>query len=96
MTSRRAHDRWPSFWCAYTALAIGTTFALSGCSNIPRYYVRMAEPEATLSQLTAHPEQFEGKVVLLGGTLIEEEADEQYGCGLITARWTRIMCPIVP
>ena len=53
----------------------------------------MAEPEATLSQMTAHPEQFEGKVVLLGGTLIEEEADE------LRAHyrpWTRIICPIVP
>ncbi len=38
MTSRITHDRWPSFWCAYTALAVGTTFALSGWSNIPQLF----------------------------------------------------------
>jgi starvation-inducible outer membrane lipoprotein len=68
----------PSILCAYAIMAFVTALALSGCSNVPRYDVRMAEPDATLTRLTEHPEQYEGKVVLLGGTIIEEEADELY------------------
>ena len=37
----------------------------------------MAEPGTTLTALTAHPEMYRGKVVLLGGTIIEEEEIEQ-------------------
>jgi starvation-inducible outer membrane lipoprotein len=57
---------------------ISTTLSLSGCSNVPRYYVRMAEPDTTLTMLTDHPERYDGKVVLLGGTIIEEKANEQH------------------
>jgi starvation-inducible outer membrane lipoprotein len=66
------------FWYACAALVISTTLALSGCSNLPRHYVRMAEPDTTFTMLKAHPEKYEGKVVLLGGTIIEEEANDQY------------------
>jgi outer membrane lipoprotein len=57
-------------------VAVGLTAV--GCSKVPRHYVRMAEPDATLTDLVAHPEKYRGKVVLLGGALIEEEATEQY------------------
>jgi len=65
-------------------LAISFTLAAAGCSkvprysNVPRYYIWKAERGATLSDLVADPERFQGKVVLLGGTIIEEEAQEQY------------------
>ena len=65
-------------WSACTAMAISTAVAISGCSNVPRHFVRMAEPGTTLSMLEAHPENYRGKVVLLGGTIMEEEEHEEY------------------
>ena len=59
-------------------LAISLTLAAAGCSNVPRRYVRMAERDVTLTDLVASPEKYQGKMVLLGGTLIEEEANEEY------------------
>jgi len=59
-------------------MAISMTIFLWGCANVPRRYVRMAEPGTTLTALTAHPEMYRGKVVLLGGAIIEEEESEQY------------------
>lgn len=65
-------------WSFLILLAVSFTLTAAGCSKVPRYYVRMAEPDVTLADLVAHPEKYQGKVVLLGGTLIEEEANEQY------------------
>ena len=45
--------------------------------NVPRHYVWMAEPGTTLTTLTADPERYRGKVVILGGTIIEEAENEQ-------------------
>jgi starvation-inducible outer membrane lipoprotein len=68
---------WLQRWSACVTMAITMTLVLSGCTNLPRHYVRMAEPGATLTTLTAHPEMYQGKVVLLGGTIIEEEENAQ-------------------
>lgn len=65
-------------WVLSCAVIAGVALTTGGCSKVPRHYVRMAEPDATLTDLVAHPEKYRGKVVLLGGTLIEEEANEQY------------------
>lgn len=59
-------------------LTVSLMLAAAGCSNVPRQYVQMAERDATFKDLVTHPEKYQGKVVLLGGTLIEEEANEQY------------------
>jgi len=74
-------------WSACFTMAITMVVVLWGCAseplakvrlaNVPRHYVRMAEPDTTLTTLTAHPEMYRGKVVLLGGTIIEEEENEQ-------------------
>ena len=64
-------------WSACFTMAITMAVVLWGCANVPRHYVRMAEPGTTLTALTAHPEMYRGKVVLLGGTIIEEEENEQ-------------------
>ena len=64
-------------WSACFTMAITMAVVLWGCANVPRHYVRMAEPGTTLTALTAHPEMYLGKVVLLGGTIIEEEENEQ-------------------
>ena len=68
---------WLRRWSACFTMAITMTVVLWGCANVPRHYVRMAEPGTTLTALTAHPEMYRGKVVLLGGTIIEEEENEQ-------------------
>ncbi|MDF0667515.1 MAG: Slp family lipoprotein [Nitrospira sp.] len=59
-------------------LAVSLTLAAGGCSKVPRQYIWMSERGATLTDLMADPEKYDGKVLLLGGTLIEEEANEQY------------------
>jgi len=64
-------------WSACLTIAITMTVSLWGCANVPRQYVRMAEPDTTLTALTVHREMYRGKVVLLGGTIIEEEENGQ-------------------
>jgi len=70
-------NAWLQRWSVCFTMAITMTVVLCGCANVPRHYVRMAEPGTTLTALTAHPEMYRGKVVLLGGTIIEEEENEQ-------------------
>ncbi len=69
---------WLQRWSACFTMAISMTVIFWGCANVPRQYVQMAEPGTTLTALTAHPEMYRGKVVLLGGAIIEEEESEQY------------------
>lgn len=69
---------WLQRWSVCFTMAITMTVILWGCANVPRHYVRMAEPDTTLTALITHPEMYRGKVVLLGGTIIEEEENEQY------------------
>jgi starvation-inducible outer membrane lipoprotein len=59
----------PSTRSAHVALAVSLTVVLLGCAKVPRQYVKMAEPGVTL---TASPENYRGKVVLMGGTIVEE------------------------
>ncbi|MEP6959878.1 MAG: Slp family lipoprotein, partial [Nitrospirota bacterium] len=65
-------------WSARFALAISLTVMLLGCAAVPRQYVKMAESGATLTALTADPEYYRGKVVLMGGTIVDEEENAQY------------------
>lgn len=62
----------------YAVLVLGMTALLWGCATIPRQYVRMAEPDLTLTALVAHPERYSGKVALLGGTIVEEDKHEGF------------------
>jgi starvation-inducible outer membrane lipoprotein len=62
-------------WSAPVALAISLTVMLLGCAAVPRQYVKMAEPGVTL---TASPESYRGKVVLMGGTIVEEAQHAEY------------------
>lgn len=68
------HQRILSVWGA-TLCAL---LLLPACSNVPRYYLRMAEPDATLTKVTSQPEYYDRKVVLLGGALTEEESADGY------------------
>jgi starvation-inducible outer membrane lipoprotein len=65
-------------WSAHFVLVISLTVVLVGCATVPRQYVRMAEPGVTFTELIAHPENYRGKVVLLGGTIVDEEETTQY------------------
>ncbi|HKP01373.1 MAG TPA: Slp family lipoprotein [Nitrospiraceae bacterium] len=44
-----------------------------GCSPIPKKYLRNAEPGVTLTSLQGTSSYYEGKLVILGGTIVEEE-----------------------
>ncbi len=79
--NRRHHFMTPFAWLLRRsvcfAMAMTMAVALWGCGNVPRQYVRMAEPGVTLTQLIADPDSYRGIVVLLGGTIIEAEENEQ-------------------
>jgi hypothetical protein len=44
-----------------------------GCSALPLRYRNQVEPGVTLTQISDHPEQYQGKVVTLGGTRLDEK-----------------------
>ncbi|MGH7231639.1 MAG: Slp family lipoprotein [Nitrospiraceae bacterium] len=57
-------------------LLLSLLCAAFGCSTaLPSKYVRQAEPDVTLTALVTHPERYRGKVVVLGGTIVEETLD---------------------
>ena len=88
---------WLQRWSARFTMAITMIVVLWGCATVPRQYVRMAEPGTTLTTLIAHPEMYQGKVVLLGGTIIKKKRmSSTSGCMSKTGHWTKIMYPIVP
>src|SRR5574338_1064219 len=47
--------------------------SMTGCSAVPRSYLNQAERGVTLTDLTEHPTEYQGKVVILGGTRLGEE-----------------------
>jgi len=60
-------------------IMVVNTAILVGCSPLPRKYLRQAEPGMTLTALHSAPSQYQGKVVILGGTLLaEEERDGRF------------------
>lgn len=63
---------------SWFVLVVGVCAAcgLGACAqNIPSKYARQAEPGATLTTLTSRPEAYQGKVVILGGVIIEEKQE---------------------
>jgi starvation-inducible outer membrane lipoprotein len=65
-------------WSACLALAAIMTVTLWGCAAVPRRYIWIAEPGVTLTMLSTNPQPYVGKVVLLGGTITEEQENDQY------------------
>lgn len=59
-------------------LAMMVIVAIGGCSPIPRRYLWMAEPDVTLTKLSANPQPYVGKVVLLGGTITDQIEKDQF------------------
>ena len=65
-------------WTACLALLTTMTATLWGCVSVPRRYLWIAEPGVTLTMLSQNPQPYVGKVVLLGGTITEEQQSEQF------------------
>jgi hypothetical protein len=60
---------------AYGIASIVLGFAISACSSLPAKYVEQAEPGVTVTALTASPQQYRDKVVILGGVLVKEREE---------------------
>jgi len=65
-------------WTAVLTIAAAMTVGMWGCSSVPRRYLWMAEPGVTLTMLSTNPQPYVGKVILLGGTITEEEEYGQF------------------
>jgi starvation-inducible outer membrane lipoprotein len=52
-------------------LVCGMAFMV-GCSAVPRKYLSQVDPSTTLTDITDHPDQYQGKVVILGGARLDE------------------------
>jgi len=59
-------------------MLVGVVMAngLNACGTIPRKYVSQAEPGVTLTMLASHPDAYKGKVVILGGVVIDRKQGE--------------------
>ncbi len=64
-------------WTASLVLAASVVVAI-GCTAVPRRYIWKADTTVTLTTLRSDLPSHVGKVVLLGGTITEEEQNEQY------------------
>jgi starvation-inducible outer membrane lipoprotein len=65
-------------WTTTLTAAVVLIVTVWGCSPIPRRYLWIAEPGVTLTSLSADPQPYVGKVVLLGGTITEQEEKDQF------------------
>ena len=60
---------------AETLMLWSLLLLLTACNTLPSKYVEQAEPGVTLTTLTASPQQFRDKVVILGGVLVKEREE---------------------
>jgi starvation-inducible outer membrane lipoprotein len=65
-------------WSVCLALVATMTVSIWGCSPVPRRYLWIAEPGVTLTMLSTNPQLYVGKVVLLGGTITEQEENDHF------------------
>lgn len=57
-----------------SALLLSLAGLWSSCaSTIPREYIDQSEPGVTLTSLVSDPDRYHGKVVMLGGVIVEEQ-----------------------
>lgn len=59
----------------WLVLTISLLCVFLSCSPLPRKYLHQAEPGVTLTDLVSNPDRYRGKVVILGGTIVEEKQD---------------------
>ena len=60
---------------AYSISSIVFALVLTACHTLPAKYVEQAEQGVTLTSLTASPQQYRDKVVILGGVLVKEREE---------------------
>lgn len=58
-----------------TAIMSLTWFLISCSSPIPKKYIHQSEPGVTLTSLITEPYRYQGKVVILGGVIVEQKDD---------------------
>ncbi|TLY30663.1 MAG: hypothetical protein E6K63_01045 [Nitrospirae bacterium] len=81
MTSRHGHIRYQAtrsssqLWLP-TLVGVVVANGFNACATIPSKFVRQAEPGVTLTALTSHPDAYKGKVVILGGVVIDQKQGE--------------------
>ena len=54
---------------------LGLALLLPSCSPIPREYIHQSERGVTLSALVSEPNRYQGKIVILGGVIVEEKEE---------------------
>lgn len=65
--SERGHT-----WHCWTTLLLAFCVTV-GCSPVPKKYLREVDPSVTLTTIVALPDYYKGKLVILGGVILEEE-----------------------
>ena len=50
---------------------------VTGCGNVPSRYIQQAEPGVTLTSLVAAPDTYQGKTVILGGVVVDQQQNGQ-------------------
>ncbi len=73
---QRGHGRESSgmspWLVAAAALLAGGLMACGG-ETIPKQYLKQADTDVTLTKLVEHPDAYRGRVVILGGVIVEEK-----------------------
>jgi len=68
-TARKSNSNQNWVFGLYVLLAVG----VAACSTIPSQYTNQAERGATLSAIRDRPDWYKGRVVIMGGVLVEEK-----------------------
>ncbi|MEP6958351.1 MAG: Slp family lipoprotein [Nitrospirota bacterium] len=63
-------------WCGWMVLLLLVFYITVGCSPVPRKYLREADSNVKLTTLVNAPDLHKGKLVILGGVILEEEMRE--------------------
>lgn len=59
-------------WNGWTMLLLALCVTV-GCSPVPKKYLREVDPSVTLTTIVTLPDYYRGKLVILGGVILEEE-----------------------
>jgi hypothetical protein len=83
-------------WSQILPLSVLFVFLIT-CSALPSKYIERAEPGVTLTALTASPQQFRDKIVILGGVLVKEREEAgRVWLHLKNRHWITTTSPIGP
>lgn len=65
----------PMTYLSWT-FCVMTLCLTTGCSPVPRQYLREAVPNVTLSALVAAPQAYQGRLVVMGAVIVKEETHD--------------------